>query len=107
MKSFYEFKGSWHYIFDTLVGVITPSNIGRFTIWQSKSGNSKNLLIVYELKLHSEWENENGIHQISESEFSLNYKSRMDDHIIHGFNEFDRNRYSALPTILKKILSMF
>ena len=107
MKSFYEFQGNWLYIFDRLVGIITPSNIKRFTVWQSKSENKKNLLIIYEMKLSSERENRNGFHQIPESEFLLRYKNKMNDHIIHGFNEFGTNRKSVFPILLRKILAMF
>jgi hypothetical protein len=107
MKSFYEFRGNWVYIFDRLVGIITPSNIKKFTVWQSKSGNSRNLLIIYDMKMNSEWEYRNNIHQISESEFLLKYKSRINDHIIHGFNEFGTDQKHALPILLRKIIALF
>ena len=107
MKSFYEFQGNWLYIFDRLVGIITPSNIKRFTVWQSKSENKKNLLIIYEMKLSSERESRNDFHQIPESEFLLQYKNKMNDHIIHGFNEFGTNKKSVFPILLRKILTIF
>jgi len=104
MKSFYEFKGSWLYIFDNLVGVITPGNIQKFAIWQSKSVDKKNLLIVYGIRLDDEWETRTGINQISEAEFVINYRNKINEHLIHGFNEYNKNNPM---NFLKRITAMF
>lgn len=107
MKSFYEFKGNWLYIFDQLVGIMTPSNVNRFTIWQSKSLNEEHLLIVYEIKLGREWENKAGLNRISESEFIMKYRSKIDNHVIHGTNEFGKARKHHFHPVLKRLASLF
>ena len=106
MKTFYEFKGNWFYIFDKLVGIITPSNATRFSIWESKHLNQGHLLIVYEMELAG-WENNKGLNRISESEFCNNYKSRMEEHVIHGYNEFGKNKKALFHQVLKKMAAMF
>jgi hypothetical protein len=91
MKSCYEFTGSWLHIFDKLVGIINPSNIQRFAVWEAKSTDKKHLLIVYELRLASDFETGEGINRISEEEFVARYRNTPADHKIHGFNELNRN----------------
>ena len=90
MKSFYEFEGSWLQIFDHLVGIITPANIERFAIWQPKVAGPRNLLIVYGLCLDSDWERVAGTKKISETEFLRDYKAKIAEHRIHGFNEYEK-----------------
>jgi hypothetical protein len=107
MKSFYEFKGSWLQIFDRLVGIISPSNVRKFTIWESKSVSKKHLLIVYQVNLDGEWERLSDINRISESEFVANYKCKINDHVIHGFNEFKKEKRNPLNDFLGKISAFF
>lgn len=107
MKSFYEFNGNWLQIFDCLVGIISPANVRRFSIWESKSTTQKNLLIVYEIRLDNEWEGKNEINRISESEFLVNYRNKINDHVIHGFNEFTKNKGSQFSFLVNKITTLF
>jgi hypothetical protein len=108
MKSFYEFNGSWLYIFDRLVGIITPANITKFTIWESRSTSKKHLLIVYEVKLNSELERKAGVNRISESEFLMKYKNTMNQHVIHGFNEFvNETKINPLLSFMKRLSFLF
>src|SRR5258708_28625411 len=106
MKSFYEFKGSWFCIFDKLVGIINPSNTQRFSIWESKRLNQGHLLIIYEMELAGEWETNKDVTRISESEFRSRYKTRMNEHKIHGYNEFCKNKKNFFPFVLKQMAAM-
>lgn len=107
MKSYYEFKGNWLHIFDKLVGIVTPANVKRFAIWQSKVKDRTNLLIVYEMNLGAGLENKVGIRRISESEFLRNYKHKMNDHVIHGFNEFSQTHKNLFSLVVRTINNIF
>jgi hypothetical protein len=90
MKSFYLFEGSWFYVFDKLVGIIKPGNAQRFSIWESKKRSEGHLLIMYGNELTEEWQGRFEVKKITEPEFQTNFKSKMREHIIHGYNEFTR-----------------
>jgi len=107
MKSYYEFKGKWPRIFDTLSRVITPANVKKISVWESKINYKENLLIVYEFKLANDCEQVAGMNRIPESEFLMKYKSKMDDHKIHGFNEFRKSESGFFHVILKKLATLF
>lgn len=92
MKTFYSFRGSWFEIFDKLVGIIQPKDCQRFAVWESKKRNEGHLLIVYGTSLSSDWQNRHDIKEITEPDFQSNFKSKMSDHRIHGYNEYDRKR---------------
>ena len=90
MKSFYLFEGSWFYVFDKLVGIIKPGKAQRFSIWESKKRSEGHLLIMYGNELTEEWQSRFEVKKITEPEFQTNFKSKMREHIIHGYNEFTR-----------------
>jgi hypothetical protein len=89
MKSFYSFQGSWFDILDKLIGIIKPSNVQRFTIWESKK-NEKHLLIVYGTQLSHDWQERYDVKGVTEPEFQIKFKPKMKEHIIHGYNEFNK-----------------
>jgi hypothetical protein len=84
-KSVYHFDGSWFDVFDMLVGIIKPNNAQRFSVWESRQKINGHLLIVYGSDLGDDWP----MRKISAPEFE-NYRSRMKEHIIHGYNEFNK-----------------
>ncbi|SRR6266487_5155402 len=90
MKSFYAFRGSWFEIFDKLAGILNPQNLQRFAIWESKSKIEGNLLIVYGLRITDKLQSINELEEITEPEFYTNYKSKIGDRKIHGYNEFSK-----------------
>jgi hypothetical protein len=90
MKSFYAFRGSWFEIFDKLAGILNPQNLQRFAIWESKSKIEGNLLIVYGLRITDKLQSINELEEITEPEFDTNYKSKIGDRKIHGYNEFSK-----------------
>jgi hypothetical protein len=89
LKSVYHFDGSWFDVFDMLVGTIKPNNAQRFSVWESRQKNNGHLLIVYGENLGDDWRNGHPLKKISAPEFE-NYRSRMKEHIIHGYNEFNK-----------------
>jgi hypothetical protein len=90
IKSVYHFNGCWFDVFDMLVGIIKPTNAQRFTVWESTKKTEGHLLIVYDSRLTEEWQHTHNLKRISEPEFQLKYKPRLKEHIIHGYNEFDK-----------------
>ena len=88
IKSVYHFNGSWFDIFDMLVGIIKPSNAQQISIWESRQKTEGHLLIVYGGLLSEDWLQRNQVRKITEPEFRINYKPKLKDHIIHGYNEF-------------------
>jgi hypothetical protein len=95
-KSFYQFNGCWFDVLDMLVGIIKPTNAQRFSIWEGPKKNDGHLLIVYELRLAEDWQQKHKVKKISEPEFQTTYKARIKEHVIHGYNEFDKNGKSSL-----------
>jgi hypothetical protein len=89
-KSVYEFNGCWFDIFDMLVGIIKPTNAERFSVWESRKKTDSHLLIVYGSWLTEEWQQRYNVKRISEPEFQMNYRSKVKEHIVHGYNEFDK-----------------
>jgi hypothetical protein len=90
MKSFYAFRGSWFEIFDKLAGILNPQNLQRFAIWESKSKIEGNLLIVYGPKITDKLQHINELEEITDPDFDTNYKSKIRDRRIHGYNEFSK-----------------
>ena len=90
MKSFYTFRGSWFEIFDKLAGILNPQNLQRFSIWESKSKTEGNLLIVYGPRITDKLQHLNELEEIADPDFDSNYKSKIRDHKIHGYNEFSK-----------------
>ena len=91
VKTFYQFNGCWFDVLDMLVGVIKPANAQRFSIWECTKKNDGHLLIVYELRLAEDWQQKHNVKKISEPEFQMNYRARRKEHVIHGYNEFEKN----------------
>jgi hypothetical protein len=89
-KSVYLFNGCWFDIFDMLVGIIKPTNAQRFSVWESRNKTGDHLLIVYGTRLTDEWQQQYKVIRISEPEFQMNYKAKLKEHIIHGYNEFEK-----------------
>jgi hypothetical protein len=90
VKSVYHFDGSWFDVFDMLVGIIKPNNAQRFSVWESRHKNNGHLLIVYGEELGDTWHPAYPLKKISAPEFEMNYRSRIKEHIIHGYNEFKK-----------------
>jgi hypothetical protein len=90
MKSFYAFRGSWFEIFDKLAGILNPQNLQRFAIWESKSKIEGNLLIVYGPRITDKLQHINELEEITDPDFDTNYKSKIRDRKIHGYNEFSK-----------------
>lgn len=91
-KAFYQFNGCWFDVFDMLVGIIKPTNTKRFSVWESRQKLNAHLLIVYGPHLDEEWERRYNIKTITEPEFEKNYRAKMSEHIIHGYNEFNKTK---------------
>jgi hypothetical protein len=96
MKSFYAFKGSWFEIFDKLVGIIQPKNFQRFSIWESLTGHSNHLLIVYGTEIPFEYQQNFDLEKITEPDFHTNFRHKIKEHRIHGYNEFNKAKRSFL-----------
>ena len=77
IRSFYTFMGSWFEIFDKLVTVLNSRNLQKFAIWESRSGNGENLLILYGSQLTGVLQNRHDLKEITEPEFDMNFKVRM------------------------------
>ncbi|TMI90587.1 MAG: hypothetical protein E6H06_17275 [Bacteroidetes bacterium] len=93
-KSIYRFEGRWFDIFDMLVGVIKPTNAQRFSVWESRRKTDGHLLIVYDRHLADEWQQRYRVTRVTEPEFQHHYKSKIKEHVIHGYNEFSKNSKS-------------
>jgi hypothetical protein len=91
-KSVYRFNGCWFDIFDMLVGVIKPTNALRFSVWESRKKTEGHLLIVYGSPLAEEWQQQYNVTRITEPEFRANFKPKAKEHIIHGYNEFEKTK---------------
>ena len=89
-KSVYQFDGCWFDAFDMLVGIIKPQNAQRFSVWESIKKTNGHLLIVYGENLGEDWRQSYPLKKISAPDFELNYRSRIKEHIIHGYNEFTK-----------------
>lgn len=76
IRSIYTFKGSWFEIFDKLVAILKSQNLQKFAIWESKSRNGENLLIVYGSQLTAVLQNRYNLKEITEPEFDMNFKVR-------------------------------
>jgi len=107
MKSYYEFNGNWLHIFDKLVGIITPSNIAQFTIWEHRSTNKPHLLIVNGVNLSQGWEQMAGVNRISESEFIRNSREKIGRYIIHGAPQPEAGNKGLLSFVVKTINNIF
>ena len=94
VKSFYQFNGCWFDVLDMLVGIIKPTNAQRFSIWECAKKTDGHLLIVYELCLAEDWQQKHNVKKITEPEFQTIYRARIKEHVIHGYNEFDKNNKS-------------
>lgn len=92
LKSFYRFEGCWFDVFDMLVGIIKPKNAQRFSVWESREKPNGHLLIIYGPRLTEEWERRYNVKAITEPEFETDFKCKMEEHIIHGYNEFNKKR---------------
>ena len=92
VKSVYQFSGCWFDIFDMLVGIIKPTNAERFSVWESRKQTNGHLLITYGPRLTEECLQRYNLKQIPEPEFRMNYRSKVKEHIIHGYNEFDKKQ---------------
>jgi len=89
-RSVYHFDGSWFDVFDMLVGIIKPKNTHQFSVWESRKKTNGHLLIVYGEDLGEDWRQGYALKKISAPEFEMNYRSRIKEHIIHGYNEFSK-----------------
>jgi hypothetical protein len=90
LKSVYRFDGYWFDVFDMLVGIIKPKNAQQFSVWESRKKTTGHLLIVYGENLGDDWRQGYPLKRISAPEFEMNYRSRIKEHIIHGYNEFSK-----------------
>jgi hypothetical protein len=99
-NSFYEFSGSWADIFDKLVGVIHPRNTCEFAIWESKSKDTRHVLITYGRQLPNDILCRHCLEEISEPDFRQRVQRTAKDHIIHGNNAYTvsagRSRFLGL-----------
>ena len=77
IRSFYTFRGSWFEIFDKLVTVLNSRNLQKFAIWESRSANGENLLILDGSQLTGVLQNRHDLKEITEPEFDTNFKVRM------------------------------
>ena len=90
IKSVYHFNGCWFDIFDMLVGILNPANAQTFSVWESRKKADGHLLIVYGATLTDEWQQRYKVKRIPEPEFQTNFKPKIKEHIIHGYNEFNK-----------------
>jgi hypothetical protein len=90
IKAVYHFNGCWFDIFDMLVGIIKPINAQRFSVWESRKQTDGHLLIVYGPCLADECLQRYNLKRITEPEFQMNYKPKLKEHVIHGYNEFNK-----------------
>ena len=99
----YTFKGTWFDIFDKLSGLITPENIQKFAIWESRSKNNEHLLVVYKFRLTDMFQRKSNLNEIDKPEFYSNLRTRMRNLKIHRYNEFHKiNRRTFLYSISSK-----
>jgi len=77
IRSFYTFRGSWFEIFDNLVTVLNSRHLQKFAIWESRSGNGENLLILYGSQLKDILQNQHNLKEITEPEFDTNFKPKI------------------------------
>jgi hypothetical protein len=88
-RHFYLFKGSWIDHYDEMIEMLNPARGEKLSFWEPKDRSKEfTLLIIYNKPLSDSFCYRRDIWKSDETIFYHFYVDRLENFVVHGYNEF-------------------